>query len=383
MPAWHLITGEFPPQPGGVSDYTRSVAEELAAAGEAVHVWCPPVSGPPLPMRPGVEVHRELGRLSPADLRRVGRSLDAFPAPRRLLVQWVPHSYGYRTMNLGFCLWLWSRAARGDQVQIMVHEPYLPFHASAIAQNVAALVHRLMTITLLRAADRVWVSTPAWARRWRRYALGRDIPFVWTPIPSSVPVVDDPAGVAAVRARYARAGQCLVGHFGSYRPAVSALLSEVLDPVLEASDDRVVLLLGRGGKRLREDLLRARPAFGERLHATGGLPAAELSRALSACDLMVQPFPDGVNGRQSSIAALLAHGLPTVTTAGENTESIWAATDAVALVPTGDPIAAADCVSRLLRDREERERLGRAAVELYRSRIDLRHTIDALRSASE
>ena len=38
---WHIITGEYPPQPGGVSDYTRLVAEGLAAAGDAVTVWAP------------------------------------------------------------------------------------------------------------------------------------------------------------------------------------------------------------------------------------------------------------------------------------------------------------------------------------------------------
>ena len=30
---WHVITGEYPPQPGGVSDYSRLVARRLAAEG--------------------------------------------------------------------------------------------------------------------------------------------------------------------------------------------------------------------------------------------------------------------------------------------------------------------------------------------------------------
>ena len=38
---WHILTGEYPPQPGGVSDYTRMVAEGLAAAGDEVVVWAP------------------------------------------------------------------------------------------------------------------------------------------------------------------------------------------------------------------------------------------------------------------------------------------------------------------------------------------------------
>src|SRR5215813_8824040 len=106
---WHLITREYPPQIGGVSDYTRLVAVGLEAAGDDVHVWCPSVDEGSSDT-PGVMVHRELGRIAPADLQRVGRMLDQFSRPRRLLIQWVPHGYGYKSINLPFCLWLWKRA---------------------------------------------------------------------------------------------------------------------------------------------------------------------------------------------------------------------------------------------------------------------------------
>src|SRR5438094_5217767 len=109
IPDWHIITCEYPPQPGGVSGYTRMVAKGLAEQGDRVHVWCPSSPEPEAAM-PGVNVHRELGRMSFHDLFRAGRLLNKFPKPRRLLVQWVPHGYGYRSMNLAFCLWIWNRA---------------------------------------------------------------------------------------------------------------------------------------------------------------------------------------------------------------------------------------------------------------------------------
>src|SRR6185295_19114886 len=108
---------EYPPQPGGVSDYTKLIANGLAAAGDEVHVWCPaPEDSETSDAENGtgdsgaVRVHRDFGRFAPADLRRAGQGLDKFPAPRRLLVQWVPQGYGYRSLNLPFCLWLWHRA---------------------------------------------------------------------------------------------------------------------------------------------------------------------------------------------------------------------------------------------------------------------------------
>src|SRR5690606_28718756 len=109
---WHLLTGEFPPQRGGVSDYVWSLSGASAGAGQYVHALSPRTETA-APAPPSVSVHRSLGRLEPRDLRAVGRSLDALPAPRRLLVQWVPHSLGLRSLNLPFCLWLVGRARRG------------------------------------------------------------------------------------------------------------------------------------------------------------------------------------------------------------------------------------------------------------------------------
>lgn len=372
----HLITAEYPPQPGGVSDYVRGVAGGLAAAGERVHVWCPPADGPP-PDDAGVEVHRELGRISRADLRRVGALLDRFPAPRRLLVQWVPHAYGRRAMNLGFCLWVRERAARGDRVEIMVHEPFLAFGGSA-KQGVVAAVHRAMTVVLLSAAERVWVSTPAWAERWRKYRLGGAIPFEWTPIPSNVPVVGDAEGVRSVRARYVGDDGRLLGHFGTYRANVTELLAPILAGALESAPDRAALLLGRGGERFRDELVGRRPGLAGRVHAPGALSPDDLSRHLAACDLLVQPYPDGANGRQTSLAAGLEHGLAVVTTQGPSTEPVWRESGAVAMAPSGDAEAAVRLVDRLLADDETRAGLGAAAKRLYDERLHLRHTIAAL-----
>src|SRR6185436_9361127 len=211
---WHLITCEYPPQNGGVSDYSHLIASILAAKGETVHVWCPPVGGQE-GNNPGVTVHQELGRIGPKDLRRVVRLLEKFPGPRRLLVQWVPHGYGYRSMNLPFCLWLWTRAKlKRDRVEIMVHEPFLAFGEGSAKQNLVAAVHRTMIVILLMAASRVWVSIPHWETLLRPFSFGRDRLFGWLPVPSNIPVVDDPQGIMDLRARFTPRTESLLGHFG-------------------------------------------------------------------------------------------------------------------------------------------------------------------------
>src|SRR5262249_7657124 len=116
--SWHLVTGEFPPQPGGVSDYCMLLAEALASAGEEVHVWAPAASGPP---RTGpVVVHRLTSSFGLQGLKELGSGLDAIPGPRRIFVQYVADAFGFRAMNLPFSLFISRRTE--DIVWVMFHE---------------------------------------------------------------------------------------------------------------------------------------------------------------------------------------------------------------------------------------------------------------------
>ncbi len=238
---WHIITGEFPPASGGVGDYSSAVAAGLAAAGDAVHVWCPASAGPPVHIS-GVQVHAVAGTWGRGDLARVDSALNLTPAPRRLLVQWVPHAFGMRSLNVGFCRWLRRRGRSGDCLEVMVHEPSLAFGEGSWRQDLAAIVHRAMVMLLLNAARRVWVAIPSWTDRLQAWTLGRDIPFCWLPVPSTVQVADAPARVAQIRATALKDGDgFIVGHFGTYAretrrdlqvlvPRILAIGSQVTHP---------------------------------------------------------------------------------------------------------------------------------------------------------
>jgi glycosyltransferase involved in cell wall biosynthesis len=304
--------------------------------------------------------------------------LDEFPRPRRLLLQWVPHGYGYRSMNLGFCIWIWRRAvASRDEVEIMVHEPCLAFSLASWKQSMAAVVHRIMTAVLLNAARRVWVSIPAWEAYWRPYGFGRRVPFTWLPVPSSVPVIARRA-TPALRARYAPEGRALVGHFGTYGGAVSDMLMCALPPLAGDRSGPAILLLGRGSEEMRSRLIGRWPSLADRIHATGRLEASDLSRHLATCDLLLQPYLDGVSSRHTSLMAGLAHGLPIVTTIGRLTEPLWFDSGSVALVDERDHAGIVARVQQLLMDADERRRLGEAARALYDARFHVKNTIAAL-----
>jgi glycosyltransferase involved in cell wall biosynthesis len=378
-PLRHLITSEYPPQIGGVSDYTSQLAAGLAECGDQVHVWCPGYAGT-LPSQTGISVHRQFGAFSPADLRRAEADLDTFPGPRRLLVQWVPHGYGYRSMNWGFCWWLWKRARQhGDRIELMVHEPFLTFDWASPVQNALAFVHRCMILLLLNASERVWMSIPGWEKLLRPYALGRKIPFHWLPIPSNIPVSNDRAEVEAVRRRYAEGKGVLIGHFGTYGASIVKLLEPILSAWAKDPADGVILLIGKGSEQFRGGLIEKQPQLDGLIQATGMLEADELAHHLAACDLLIQPYPDGVSSRRTSFMAGLANGKPMVSTTGWLSEALWSQCGAVALAPAGDTQAFVQHVQRLRADSGERLRLGSAGGRLYREQFDSSYIISSLR----
>jgi glycosyltransferase involved in cell wall biosynthesis len=375
MMALHIVTSEYPPQVGGVSDYTRQIAEALAREVE-VHVWCPPVdvSRDASP----VHVHPELGRFRPSDLERVSHALDAFPSPRRLLVQWVPHGYGYRAMNVWFCLWLARRAAQGDIIELMVHEAFLDMTFRPIRHTAIAVVHRVMTIILMRAVSRVWVSIPAWETKVRPYALGRHLPIDWLPIPSAVESFGGSS--SSVREKYAAAGQPLIGHFGSYGDEFSSLLERRLPAIMESALKPALLLIGARSHAFCDALIARHPAWSARVQATGYVPTSALARYLSACDLFLQPYPDGITSRRTSAMACLSTGRPIVSTSGHLTETLWADSGAVALADVGDVDGFTAAAMRLMSDDDARQRLGQQGQRVYRERFSVVHVIDALTS---
>lgn len=380
---WHILTGEYPPQPGGVSDYTAMVAAALAGGGhgDEVHVWAPPADGP-TPETPGVVVHREAGRWGPDDRKRLDEGLDAHPAPRRLLVQYTPNAWRQRGMNLGFCRWLRQRAAAGDTVWLMVHEVRYPFWLRDRPWRwLLTLAHGRMIRDALAASERVFHVSQSNGEALRRIDPRRGGASRWVPVPCTVPVVDDPAGIAAIRASVAPAGVQVVGSFGSYRwPSLGPSLEGTLVDLLAGRDDRVGLLVGQRSDRYATALRDRHPALRGRLTGTGALPGDAVSRHLQVCDLLVLPYDDGISTRRTTAMAALAHGRAVVTTTGDRTEPFWAEAGAVVLAPD-TPDALTDAADALLADPSRRAALGAAARALYERRFALEHTIAALRAS--
>ncbi|HEV7993870.1 MAG TPA: glycosyltransferase family 4 protein [Gemmatimonadaceae bacterium] len=380
---WCIVTCEYPPLAGGVSDHTCLLATALAAAGDTVDVWCPPALGE-LPRVPGVTLHVLPSHFKRDALRVLERALRALPDDTRLLVQYVPTGYGMWMMNVPFAQMLFRLRRRG--FDLYVHEVAMPVRrGQTLRRNLAGCVHGVMAWLATRGARRVFVTIPAWRRRLERLGAGatwkREL--IDAPIPSNVADRADPARVAAIRERLPAGGhRRVVGHFGTFGRYHAALLGPVVERMLDEDVKRVMLLVGLNGSAWRHAFTARRPDLASRVVATGGLDPAEVAAHLAACDVLLQPYDDGASARRGSLMAGVALGMPVVSNRGETTSEPWTSERAVLLTESDDPGALAGAVSALLADPDERRALGTAARGMYTRHFTLDRGVALLRGTA-
>jgi glycosyltransferase involved in cell wall biosynthesis len=372
MPPLHLITCEYPPRMGGVSEHSRVVAEAAAAAGYEVHVWTGGGAAP----TGRVAVHTDLEDFSSAALTRADAMLNAWPAPRQVILQWVPHGYGGRGLNVPFSRWVRRRAQAGDRIDLIVHEPFMDFLGSWYQPGVA-LVQRYMTWTVVRAADRVWLTIPGWEPRLRRARRANQPAPRTLPVPGTIPPVRDAPAVAALRRALLKGRSHLVGYFGAGGPYALHAMTSTIERLTTLQADVAFVCIGRGSDAFAADV---RGALGTEHLPIAGTGAMELDRVslhLQACDALLQLYADGVSGRRTTTISALEHGVPVVTTLGALSEPFWTISQAVELVPAASPDGFSAAVMRVLTPRR-RAAARDAAVALYREYFDPARTLELL-----
>lgn len=376
MTTWAVLTGEYPPQAGGVSDYTRQVCGALAATGDRVTVYAPPCADPDDSVS-GVSVFR-----LPDHFGRRGRTVveERLRAerPDRVLVQYVPQAFGMKGMNLPFARWVRRTLPHMAPVWVMFHEVACPFVRRPLKHNLLAWVTRMMARRIATAADRVFVTIPAWGEMLGRIAP-RGKSAEWLPVPSNLPTAVDAAAVTAVRREYPPG--TLVGHFGTFGKLIAEFLEPTLVAVLRGSTGRTATLVGRHGPAFRQGFVSRHPDLAGRVMATGELPPSTAAAHLAACDLLVQPYPDGVSCRRTSAMSGLALGVPVVTNLGTLSEPIWAAEEnGVTLSPDATAAGLIAAVERTLSlSPAERSACGETGRRWYGERFALERVVRVLR----
>ncbi len=407
-----LVAGEYPPQEGGLGDYTRELARALLARGHDVWVVTagerttdhrPPTTeasstGPsplapghsqdlplpsPLPPSPRTRgdqlAEPERGeRREPRVLRVVARwDWGAWPTLRRVLegvdivhLQYQTAAYSMHPVANALP-WLIRRlgfSTRQPRVVTTYHDTRIPYLFPK-----AGRIRDWATDAPARWSDLTIVTNPA--DRARLLPVARRLRLI--PIGSNIDVTADPARRRDYRARWGIGDATpLLVYFGFVNRAKGAdTLMQALARLRATGLAAQLLMLGGqvgASDPTNQAFLAEVRALADSLGVTeavtwtGFLPEAEVSEALTAADVAALPYREGVSLQRGTLMAALAHGLAIVTTRppsappADDVPSLVDDVNAI-LVPPDDPCALADAVARLWADPARRARLGEGA----------------------
>jgi len=370
-----LVSGEFPPMPGGVGDFTRILGERLLEQGQEPHVLS----------RPG----------STSDSLPVSAVSGWGPGCIPAIRAWI------RRNRIAIVNLQYQTAAYGMS-------PFIHFLPRALSVPVVTTFHDLrypylfpkagplrdwIVMHLARSSAGVITTNHEDDRRMQALSHRRIIP-----IGSSVPSLTDGRNDAAEWRRRACPDDdaFLIGHFG-FLKAVKGL-DYLIDAManLRAAGCKLRLLLIGGRSNTVDKSEDA--AYLRRLESriqqqglqdlvawTGFLPDHEVAACFQAVDLMALPFTDGASFRRSSLIAALHNACAILTTEPPFNVEVFCHATNLWLVPARSATAIETAIRRLMRDRDQLHRLRAGAAELsahFDWDVITRNTIDFLQSTA-
>lgn len=378
-----MLTGELPPDCGGVGDYTARLSDALAGLGVPLGILTR--RRPDLPPRRvfganRVPVHGTLPAWNPRAWPLVTRALSQLGPCPLLHIQFQAGAF-----DLGGSVHLLPSLLRAAlpraRVVTTFHDflvPYLFPKAGPARLAANRLLARSSHAAIFTDLADLELAGPG--VRGRVVPIGSNVDRVTTVKTSR----------AAIRRDLGADDETfVVGYFGFLNPSKGVpTLLEALGQIAARRPGRSVrlaLIGAEAGISNPTDLAQARAVhhaieqdqLGERIVRTGFLKPPELSATLLACDVVALPFRDGASARRGTLMAALAHGLPIVSTLPARTSplpgpaAIWLGAgpsgvavrdgEAILLVPPDDADALATALIRLADDPSLRARLAEGA----------------------
>ena len=349
-----IIAAALPPQLDGIGDYTACLAAELAKTVDVTILTGAPQ---PTPIA-GVRIETVFSVDNPVSIRNVAACVQK-DKPDWVLLQYNPFSYGRWGLNLHLpeILRHLRRGLPRTRLAVMVHEPFVPIITPQFA--VMASWQRWQLWRLGQAADVLFFSIEPWAIRFKKWFPGKRVHHL--PVGSNIGRV--PITRPEARARLGIPAETVVlGLFGT--ASSGRLLDRAKDALAALTHSGIPSLLLYIGP----DTAAICAALGsENIIAGGPFPVDEVSRRLSAIDIYLAAYIDGVSTRRGAFMAALQHGAAIVATRGPLTDEALEreVEKAFLLADVTNPKEFINAVSDLAQNTDKRQRLSRQAEELY------------------
>ncbi len=361
-----LLSAEYPPDPGGVGDYTHNLAQQLHELGVPLLV----LTGVGAAQDEPFPVWRRITSWGRGLRNQVHAALQEWQADA-LHIQYQTGAYAMKpAINL-----LPSRLSVPTLVTF--HDLRMPYLAPKVAP-----LRRYITRLLIEGARHVIVTNAEDQARLLGTAAPSNDPDVYQltrplqPAPTLIPIGVNIAVSAAVERSALRQQlgytpqQTVIVYFGMLNRTKG--VHTIIQALAELPAAYQLLIIGGMAQTPPDqeyaaeiNQLIAELGVAERIQNVGYVPAERASELLQAADLAALPFLDGAAYRRGSLLATLAHGLPTLTTRPHmQLDPALHHEHNIMFVPVEQPAALAESIEQLATSPELRQRLAASGPRL-------------------
>ncbi len=347
-----FVTGEYPPQSGGVGAYTAELGRALLERDVKISLltaqqWRAPADELASTTLPDIPVYPAIPRWD----WRIWRAIPEWAV--KLKIDWVHVQYQTAAFAmhpaLNLAPWWWRRA--NFRLAWTYHDLLVPY----LFPKAGTRLRRWITERPAFTSDQVIVTNQG------DYAalINRVAHLAKIPIGSNIEARCLSVAERAQRRqqRGYSANDLVIGYFGFFnRSKGGDTLVRTLHQLVQAGRNAHLLMIGeRVGasdptnyQYLQEiEALIASLDLTARVTWTGHQVDAAVSADLVACDVVLMPYVDGASLRRGTLMAALAHGCALVTTIPQAPLPELVDQRDLLYVPAADEYAAAQAVARL------------------------------------
>lgn len=304
------------------------------------------------------------------ELEQFSKSLPDKPV--RFLFPYAPSSFG-SLFNQSILLFLKQRQEKGDEVSVLFYGTHSSRKQKTWLRRQIAnsffgrWVEANRLKSLLKIANRILLLSVSQYRDLDSI-LPPKTPVHSLPATSNLNIVANPQQAINLRRAFASDWPFVMGTYGSLKdPKTTQFLEKVVPKILSYRQDMLWIFIGRNSESFCQRIKKRFPELALRVQTAGELDETAISAHIQSCDLLFQPYPDGVSTTRTSMMACLHQGVPVITTEGPMTEQIWHDSQAVSLSPWENPDV---CISKTLElcgSKAERSELASRGQMLYQN----------------
>lgn len=289
-----LFSPHYPPQKGGVSDYTLKLKEQLSRLDHRVFILTKKVDERVADMDI-FEVDIPAQQLEIENMVQT-HQIDDF------IVQYTPLAFNPHFYGLNFWLIRLLKSIKNKtQICLYVHEAHYPINLTKVGLTIGVL-HVLQFYFLCRHGHKIIFSTKSMEETWRKRMASKSHLMSTLPIGSNIlpPASFDPK----------QERENLVVYFGGHHDTQynQHAFKFMVNMAIQDQETSFIIL---GLKEYEiPDVLRERTRF------PGYLPESEVSLIYQRSRLALLPLMDGCSTRRSTLMCAMAHAVPVVTNIG-------------------------------------------------------------------